>query len=490
MKNICFTALFFLCLISMLSSQEDQRLSEADIQIQDAFVAAHIEAVSGHPEKGVRILDSLARANRKSASIFFESGMMYADMKSFDQAEDRMKKALEIEPQNKWYHERLADVYLKQKNYNNAIIHYLKVLDLDLKNPKIYDKLLDLYDITNDQAGALSVLEKRNLHYGFSTFGQLKKAEWLERSGEFEQALTAVDQLLVKHSQNTEYLKYAARIALNGNLKERAVKYCKQILQIDPGNADAQVILISAGNTPIDKSGFLLSLMPLIENKDIPAETKIKEILPLVEEHAEKGTVEYLPALLKVCESMANTHPKDARAQAVFGDVLMNNGQTEQAVRQFRAVISLDTRNFAVWEQLMTGLEMLNDMESLRDISLKAMDYFPNQAISYYHFAHAEIAAGKYANASSTLDEAELIAGKNSNILSRTQFLRAKIAFQSGNLQQARAFGEKSVEISNFKNCISAAWLANVYQQLNLKENKIQLIQKANENGCNISKTE
>lgn len=486
MKNIQLIFLFCFCISSLLTAQEDQRLSEADIQIQDAFVAARFEAISGHPEKGVKILDSLARANRKTAAIHFESGIMYAEMKSFDQAEDRIKKAIEIEPQNKWYHERLAEIYLQQKKYEYSIYHYLMVLDLDLKNPKIYDKLLDLYDITNDQAGALSILEKRNLHYGFSTFGQLKKAEWLERSGSFEQALTALDQLLEKHPNNTEYLKYAARMALSGNLKERAIGYCMQILKIDPANADAQVIMISAGNTPVDKSGFLLSLMPLIENKDIPADTKIKEILPLVEEHAEKGTIDYLPALLKVCESIANTHPKDAKAQAVYGDVLMNNGQTEQAVRQFRAVITLDIRNFAVWEQLMTGLEILNDMESLRDISMKAMDYFPNQAISYYHFANTEISSGNYANATSTIEEAELIAGKNPNILSRTQFLKAKIAFHTGDLMQAKIYGEKSVETSNFKNCTAAMWLALLYQQLNLQENKMQLISKVNQNGCNI----
>ncbi len=487
MKNICLIILNFCILFYSLNAQEDQRLSEADIQIQDAFVAARFEAVCGHPERGVKILDSLSRANRKTAAIYFESGLMYAEMKSFEQAEDRLKKALEIEPQNKWYHERLADIYLQQKKYDNAIDHYLKVLDLDLKNPKIYDKLLDLYELTNDSAGALNVLDKRNLHYGFSTYGQLKKAEWLERSGAFELALTAVDQLLEKHPQNTEYLKYAARIALNGNLKERSVNYCQQILKVDPANADAQLIMINAGNSPMDKSGFLLSLIPLIENKDIPADTKIKEILPLVEEHAEKGKVDYLPALLKVCESIANTHPKDAKAQAVYGDVLMNNGQTEQAVRQFRAVLAVDTRNFAVWEQLMTGLEIINDIESLKDISTKAIDYFPNQAISYYHFANTEIASGKFANALSIIDEAELIAGKNPNIISRTQFLRAKIAFQSGDLQQARVYGEKSVEISNYKNCNSATWLVLLYRQLNLQENIIQLIKKANENGCNIT---
>src|SRR5690606_4688683 len=149
-----------------------------------------------------------------------------------------------------------------------------------------------------------------------------KKIEIYESTGNINQALLEVDKWLQKSPRHLDFLKIGADIAQSKGMTEKAKFYYEQILKLEPTDLNAQIIMMDNENGKMNTSAFLLSLIPLLHNKDIQVDVKIKEILPFVEEHAASPSVEWQEALLQVGESIANTHPNEAKAHSVYADIL------------------------------------------------------------------------------------------------------------------------------------------------------------------------
>jgi len=452
-----------------LEAQIDERMSESDIKIEDAFVEAKLHTISGHPERAIKTLDSLAKTNRREPAIQYELALTYLEMKENKNAENHLYNAINLDPNNIWYREKLANLKLESLQYTEVAEQYEAILKIEPKRTKYYDSLIDIYIKNNKPDLALKTLNGKELNTGSSEYVQLKKIEIYESTGNIKQALLEVDKWLKKSPKHLDFLKIGADLAQSNGMSEKAKIYYEQILKLEPTDLNAQIIMMDNENGKMNTSAFLLSLVPLLHNKDIQVDVKIKEILPFVEEHAADPSVEWQEALLQVGESIANTHPNEAKAHSVYADILMNSGLTVQAIRQYQRTLELNDKNFMVWDQLMYALEETQNFSELTKTAEKAIDYFPNQAISYYFAAVGYFELKNIKKSSEYVEEVELIGGKNPNIQSRLLVLKSKIAAVQNNKALAYELVNESLTISKNKNTTAMEWLGD----LNFADGKV-----------------
>jgi tetratricopeptide (TPR) repeat protein len=88
-------------------------------------------------------------------------------------------------------------------------------------------------------------------------------------------------------------------------------------------------------------------------------------------------------------QQLVISHPKEAKAFSVQGDVLSIAGKDDAAVAAYKQSVALKDNIYIVWEQ-MIGLLMANHKyDDVVTQAEKAIDIFPNQAYLYYASGYA-----------------------------------------------------------------------------------------------------
>ncbi len=457
MHHTIYTFLAFgwvlFCFPNQLFSQaEDLRMSEKEIKVEDRFVKAKLLIFSDKKDDAIKLLDSIRREAPEKAMVYFELAKLYFDKKDFNQAESNLKSALKLDGSNDYFKAFEIELLDKAGRSDEAIALLKTQLNIQNKRNELYDKLVALQVKKQDTDGAIKTLQTKEKNLGWSTQNSLKIAELYETSGNLPQALTTLEQITSKYPNDTKYLKLIISM-LHANDKVMDTEpYFHRILAIQPNDQDAKLGLILINNKKGNAEDKLVTLQPLVSNPDAPLDMKIKELLPYLVKQSESEDTILSKQLIYLGDKLTLAHPNEAKAHALYGDVLKNSGNTLAATRQYEKTLTLNKNIFSVWEQLMFCLTDLKDYKRLDEVSSEAIDFFPNNAISYCFGAKAAFENGNAKKANSLLDDAELISGGNADILSRIYVIKAETMIKNKDYQGATEWIQKSLEISKEKN--------------------------------------
>jgi len=118
--------------------------------------------------------------------------------------------------------------------------------------------------------------------------------------------------------------------------------------------------------------------------------------------------------------TLVEVHPDDAKAHAIYGDLLYQLDRNEEALAQYKRTLALDDTVFPVWENAMQLHLLQKNYDSLIDLSEEAMDLFPNQGTAYYYNGLAYKEKGTFNEAMASLELVLLMASNNLPLLQQT----------------------------------------------------------------------
>ena len=121
---ICFTFLLC-CPNSFAQTQNDSLPSSAQSTPEDQFQHYFYDALM---QKGIenysKAIDALLKCGDlfpQRAVVFYELGDLYFITKKYGRAESNLQKAIDLDPDNFWYKEKLYHLYVDQNDYEKAI---------------------------------------------------------------------------------------------------------------------------------------------------------------------------------------------------------------------------------------------------------------------------------------------------------------------------------------------------------------------------------
>ena len=97
-----------------------------------------------------------------------------------------------------------------------------------------------------------------------------------------------------------------------------------------------------------------------------------------------KPSPEERSKLTEIAVSLADKHADEFKAQAFVGDLLYQDGQSEEAIGYYLKAVTLSPANYSVWQNILNIEADLNQYDSLVKHAEQALEYFPNQALLYY----------------------------------------------------------------------------------------------------------
>ncbi len=397
------------------------RVSEAEIQMQDKFMAGVSLQQIGKLEGASKLFEEVLSKNPKCDACAFYLARLYGNMGKPQEAMDNAKKAAALDPQNKWYKMALAEAYEKVGKDKEAAEVYKSLAEASPfggdYNEEIYFRWVYSLVRTGEPAKAIKVLDDLEKKKGISEEISLKKQTIFEAMGDLKKASAELKKLADKYPQVIEYQRIASDYFAKMGDKTTAAELNQRILKLDPTDSKAR-LAATTSQKPVAGGdvAYLNSLKDLFKKTDIKIDDKIKTFLPYVNKIAEKRDPALAATGLELAQIIEQAHPNEAKSFSLVGDLLYQNGKPAEALEKYKKCTQINKSVYAVWEQMMYVQEELGRFDELLATSEKAVDLFPNQAVAFYFNGLANEKKGKLSESVSALEQVVMMSSKKPNL--------------------------------------------------------------------------
>ncbi|MEO5907029.1 MAG: tetratricopeptide repeat protein [Saprospiraceae bacterium] len=385
------------------------------VNIEKKLIEGKKFAMLGDWEKAESIFKAILAEDVQNSVANYELSRTLAGSGKLVDALSYIRKAIRLEPDNEWYLLMEADIHEKNNDLFSSMTIYDQLIQLRPDRPHYYEMLISFSKRTGEKQRLLNTLDKYEQVIGINEAITRSRFETLDGMGRTEEALAAINRLTEIYPSNIEYKYLAASYCRTKGLDDQAMMYYKQIVEIDPLDSRARLALAGAEKEEGNKAGYLQSISPIITNPSLSIDVKLQELIPYVLEYSDKKDPSLGQALIDVSKQLVTTHPKEAKAFAMQGDVLSIVGKNEGAVASYITATQLNGNIYAVWEQLISLLISTYNYEEVITQSAKAMDIFPNQAYLYYAGGYGAYKKRQYEDALDLLRQALIMTGKNNS---------------------------------------------------------------------------
>jgi len=372
-------------------SIDNQLAQEAFVDGIKARLLEDDEGAARHFEKSLKLDPANHAAMYELAGIYFRKG-------DFDQSLKEIKGAVQLDGTNKWYLLLYAEVLSYKGQYVEAASVYEKLLR---QNPNEFDLYFDwafMLIKAEKLEDAIKVYDQYESKAGIDENVIVQKHRLYVRLGKLEKAVAEVRKLINSNPQEPRYYKMLADIYEANNMKEKAAKVYEELLEIDKDNPNALLYLAEMYRVKGDKAASTEYLKKAFTNPDLPIDSKVRILFPYLQQLV-AGQQEQKEEAFTLAQLLIETHPSEPKAHAIYGDLLYQDKQYEDALNQYRQALEIDSSVFEIWQQIFFIQSELKQHEELEKTTQSALELFPNQPLVYLFNGIAKNYLKKYSEA-------------------------------------------------------------------------------------------
>ncbi len=354
-----------------------------------------------------------------NADAHFQLGQIYMTLKKPAQAEVEAITAVKLDGGNKWYLELLATVYMNEGKTKEATETFKTLVDKFPSNPDYFFNLGFLYEKTGQIESAIKVYDLFQKSFGIDENVIEAKKNLYLRLNRFNDAVAEVHKLVDAFPGETEYMLMEGDLYRANKMKDKATEIYKKILAIEPDNARALLAMSELGLQSGNAQESMEDLKKIFANPKVDIDTKVKILYPYLQLWEIKK--DHKQDAFDLAEILTQTHPDQAKAWAIKGDLYYLDNQNDKALESYLQSLNLNKDVFQVWQQVMIIYNSNKDWDRLLKICKDATEVFPNQAFIYLFKGGAEMQKKEYEGAIKSFGKGEKMSADNSKL--RAQFL-------------------------------------------------------------------
>ncbi len=419
-SNIITVILIFITIsftFQPLMGQE--KVSEAEVHIQEAFIEAKKQQLLGNLDKAIELFEEIWKDHSDIHALAYEIAKVYLEKEEMNKAQEYAEKALALDAENIWYMTYLADIYVEMGQNLDAASVYEKITKITPEDREIYNKWAFQLTKAEKINEAIDVYDKVEARFGIDEEIIRQKYTLYLGSGKDKKAEKELLKLTESSPNETVYLEMLAGFYEQINQEGKAKEVYQRILNLDADNATAKMALAGQSSAVSDEIRFLESLEDVFANEEVELKLKIERIQPLISKAYNEKDASLANKILDLTTGLEETHSSEAPAFAISAQMLLALDRGKEAEGKLKQALELDDTKFYIWEQLLALQWANKDYEALSNSSLDAMDVFPNEPLCYYYNGMSLIKVEDYGGALSILDQALLMSESNKELLQK-----------------------------------------------------------------------
>ncbi|TNE80955.1 MAG: tetratricopeptide repeat protein [Bacteroidetes bacterium] len=370
------------------NTTSQSRLPEAEqMKFDRYYFQGEKERALGHTEEAIQYYEKALEIDSLNAAAYYVLGGLYTGKGLHLIALEHFKKACAYDAENIYYFTSLAQTAAQAQKHEEAANAWEKAIGLNPGDPNLYFEKANSYIYLRKFDEALEVYNRMEKRFGVGEELVRQKEKIFLMQNKPEKAIKEVQKLIDAAPEEPRFLGMLAEIYMEIGRKAEAKSTYFGVIKLDPGNGFAYYGLAEIYRTENQKDSMLYALKNAFQDGQISPQSKINVVISLV------PLIDQDPFLKKpvfeLAETIAETHPDNATALSILGDLHYADGHSQIALRYYERSLELSSAELRIWRQVLSIYEENGDYKKITEVGNKAIEYFPNQLMLYYFTAAA-----------------------------------------------------------------------------------------------------
>jgi len=372
-----------LCLVLLTLSTMVSRAD--DLHYNYFFTEAVKQHVAGNYDAAFDLYTYSLQLNPKSAEAWHKLFIYNMGLGNDSIAMEYVRRAIALNPENNYYQENLAKLYMAQENYPKAIEAFEQLASQHKDRADVLSALLQLYNQNEDYDKMIDVVNRLEMVDGTSEELTLTKMNIYEKKGDQKSAWKALKSLSDEHPNDLSYKVMMGNWLMSHDKMKEAGKIFAQAMKEDPENDDLLSAMYDYYEAKGDSPQARQIMMSLLASPKTSTDTKSTMMRQAIikNEYVVHGDS---TEILRLFDYILQNNPKDAdMAEMKAAYMSLKEMPRDSVNKAFRCVLDIAPDNASARvELLQAALQDENWDEAIAQAS-QGTQYNPDEMVFYYY---------------------------------------------------------------------------------------------------------
>ena len=409
----------------------------------------------GRQEKYDKVISTLNRLEKhmgKNEQLSMEKFRIYLQMKDDKKAFQEIESLVQEYPMDMRYQVILGDVYLQNGKKQEAYDVYQKVLAAEPDNPMAIFSMASYYKQTGQEELYQQQLDTLLLNKKVTPdtkVGVMRQmiVENEQADKDSTQIIALFDRIMKQEQDDPQIPMLYAQYLLSKNMEAESVPVLEQVVDLDPTNNAARMMLIGAAVKKEDYTQIINVCEPGIEAT--PDALEFYYYLAVAYNQAEKPD-----SVISICKRALEHKTADGKKEivsefySILGDMYHTQKQMKEAYAAYDSALVYNPSNIGALNNYAYYLSVeRRDLDKAEEMSYKTVKAEPNNATYLDTYAWILFEKGNYAEARIYIDNAmKSEGGDKSDVIVEHC---GDIYYMTGDVDGALTYWKKALEMGS-----------------------------------------
>lgn len=409
----------------------------------------------GRQEKYDEVISTLNRLEKrmgKNEQLSMEKFRIYLQMKDDKKAFQEIESLVQEYPMDMRYQVILGDVYLQNGKKQEAYDVYQKVLAAEPDNPMAIFSMASYYKQTGQEELYQQQLDTLLLNKKVTPdtkVGVMRQmiVENEQADKDSTQIIALFDRIMKQEQDDPQIPMLYAQYLLSKNMEAESVPVLEQVVDLDPTNKAARMMLIGAAVKKEDYKQIIKVCEPGIEAT--PDALEFYYYLAVAYNQAEKPD-----SVISICKRALEHTTADSKKEivsdfySILGDMYHTQKQMKEAYAAYDSALVYNPSNIGALNNYAYYLSVeRRDLDKAEEMSYKTVKAEPNNATYLDTYAWILFEKGNYAEARIYIDNAMKSEGGNKSDVIVEHC--GDIYYMTGDVDGALTYWKKALEMGS-----------------------------------------
>lgn len=408
----------------------------------------------GRQEKYEEVISTLNRLEKrmgKNEQLSMEKFRIYFQMKDDTKAFQEIESLVQEYPMDVRYQVILGDVYLQNGKKQEAYDVYQKVLAVEPDNPMALFSMASYYkqtgqeDLYQQQLDTLLLNKKVTSDTKVSIMRQMI-VENEQADKDSTQVIALFDRMMQQEQDDPQVPMLYAQYLLSKNMEAASVPVLEQVVDLDPANKAARMMLIGAAVRKEDYKQIIKVCESGIEAT--PDALEFYYYLAIA-----YNQVEQTDSVLSICKRALQHTTPDSKKEivsdfySIMGDMYHTKDKMAEAYAAYDSALVYNPSNIGALNNYAYYLSVeRRDLDKAEEMSYKTVKAEPNNATYLDTYAWILFEKGNYAEARIYIDNAIKSDGEKSDVIVEHC---GDIYYMTGDVDGALEYWKKALDMGS-----------------------------------------
>ena len=406
---------------------------EDSVRFKYFFLEAERQQNADHYDAAFDLLEHCKSINPNASEVWFMQSIYFSELERDSLALQCLEKAVQLNPNNINYQERLAQMYISARNFEQAKEVYENLVNKNHDRTDILNILIQLYQQDKEYDKMLWAIERIETIEGVSEELTLSKMRIYERKDDKKSAWKALKSLSDEHPSDLNYKVMMGNWLIQNNKRKDAYKIFMKALKEEPDNSFVQSSLYDYYREVGEDSLARQMMEQLLVSKKTESSVKATMLRQVIMENEENGGDS--TKVLNVFNRVMQINPQDAdMAELKAAYMSLKKFPKDSINGALKDVLAIAPDNANARLQILENLWPEKRWDEIIEMCKPAVQYNPDEMAFYYFMGLAYYQKDDKDNARDAFRRGvgEITPQSNKVIVSDFYSLMGDILYQKG----------------------------------------------------------